>query len=116
MGNVRDVGSYFEQRMHELEDLPIVGNVRGRKLMMCVEFVADKKSKQTLPDEANIGKIVSNHCEKLGLIVRSIVHLNIMSPAFVLTRDDVDFVLQTLRQGITGAMTDLKSMGVDYTR
>jgi putrescine---pyruvate transaminase len=114
MGNVRDVGSYFERRLHELEDLPIVGNVRGRKLMMCVEFVGDKKTKATLPDEVNIGKIVSNHCEKMGLIVRSIVHLNIMSPAFVLTRDNVDFVVDTLRQGIVGAMADLKAMGVSY--
>jgi putrescine---pyruvate transaminase len=67
-----------------------------------------------LPDEVNIGKIVSNHCEKMGLIVRSIVHLNIMSPAFVLTRGNVDFVVDTLRQGIVGAMADLKSMGMPY--
>ena len=114
MGNVHDVGSYFERRLHELEDLPIVGNVRGRKLMMCVEFVADRQTKQTLPDAVNVGKLVSNHCEKLGLIVRSIVHLNIMSPAFVLTRDNVDFVVDTLRQGIVSTMGELKAMGVTY--
>jgi hypothetical protein len=32
----------------------------------------------------------------------------------VLTRDDVDFVVDTLRQGIVGAMGDLKAMGVSY--
>jgi putrescine---pyruvate transaminase len=112
MDNVRDVGSYFERRLHELEDLPLVGNVRGRKLMMCVEFVADRKTKALLPDAVNVGKLVSNRCEAMGLIVRSIVHLNIMSPAFVLTKGDVDFVVDTLRQGIVQVMGDLKAQGI----
>ena len=116
MGNVVDTGGYFERRLHELEDLPIVGNVRGKKLMMCVEFVADRGTKATFPEELNIGKLVSNRCEALGLIVRSIVHLNIMSPAFILTHSDVDFVVETLRAGIVGVMDDLQRSGVAIGR
>ena len=111
MDNVRDVGGYFEQRLGELADLPIVGNVRGQKLMMCVEFVADQRTKTLFPDEINIGKRVSNRCEEMGLLVRSIVHLNIMSPAFVITRSQVDFVVDTLRSGIEATMADLRKEG-----
>lgn len=111
MDNVRDVGQYFESRLHELEDLPIVGNVRGRKLMMCVEFVADRASRSLFPESLNIGKRVSNRCEQMGLIVRSIVHLNIMSPAFTLTRDQVDFIVDVLRKGIEATMDDLRREG-----
>lgn len=112
--NVRDVGGYFESRLAELRDLPIVGDVRGTKLMMCVEFVADRASKALFPDEVNIGKLVSNRCEAMGLIVRSIVHLNIMSPAFVITRAQVDFVVDTLRKGIVATIDDLRRSGVPF--
>jgi adenosylmethionine-8-amino-7-oxononanoate aminotransferase len=90
--------------------------VRGRKLMMCVEFVSDRKTKATFPEEVNIGKLVSNRCEKLGLIVRSIVHLNIMSPAFTITKQQVDFVVDTLRAGVVGVMDDLKGEGIAFGR
>jgi putrescine---pyruvate transaminase len=112
MDNVRDVGEYFETRLQELSALPIVGNVRGRKLMMCVEFVANRGTKDLFPEEVNVGKRVSNRCEEMGLIVRSIVHLNIMSPAFIITRAQVDFVVDTLRQGIEATMADLRREGV----
>jgi adenosylmethionine-8-amino-7-oxononanoate aminotransferase len=110
--NVIDVGSYFEQRLRELEDLPIVGNVRGRKLMMCVEFVADRATKETFPSALNIGKRVSNRCERMGLLVRSIVHLNVMSPGFTLNRSDVDFVVDTLRRGILEVIDELRAQGI----
>lgn len=112
MDNVVDVGAYFERRLQDLEDLPIVGNVRGRKLMMCVEFVADRATKETFPVALNIGKRVSNRCERMGLLIRSIVHLNIMSPGFTLTRSDVDFVVDTLRQGIVEVIDELRDEGI----
>lgn len=100
LAGARKVGGYFESRLRELEDLPIVGDVRGRRFMMCVEFVADKTTKALFPGKVNIGKLVSNQCEKLGLIVRPIGNLNIMSPALTLTREQVDFTVDTLRRGI----------------
>jgi len=112
MDNVRDVGGYFERRLGELRDLPIVGDVRGTKLMMCVEFVADQAKKELFSDDLNIGKRVSNRCEQMDLIVRSIVHLNIMSPAFVITTAQVDFVVDTLRRGILMTMDDLRREGL----
>ena len=60
----------------------------------------------------NIGKRVSNRCERMGLLIRSIVHLNIMSPGFTLTRSDVDFVVDTLRQGIVEVIDELRDEGI----
>jgi adenosylmethionine-8-amino-7-oxononanoate aminotransferase len=105
------VGSYFEERLHELRELPIVGDVRGMKLMMCVENVADKATKETFPDAINIGKQIANKCDAMGLIVRPIVHLNVMSPPLVLTKDEVDFTVETLGKGIRAVLDDLVRSG-----
>ena len=48
----------------------------------------------------------------MGLMVRTIAHLNIMSPAFVITRSEVDFVVDSLRSGIEATMADLRKEGV----
>ncbi|MEM7430140.1 MAG: aminotransferase [Pseudomonadota bacterium] len=111
LAHVMDVGAYFEERLHSLTDLPIVGQVRGSKMMMCVENVADKETKELFPDEINIGKRIANACDEMGLMVRPIVHLNVMSPPLVMTRDDVDFVVETLGKGISKVTDDLVASG-----
>lgn len=100
LGNARRVGRVFEARLKELEALPLVGQVRGRRLMMCVENVADKATKRLLPEELEVGKRISDECEEMGLMVRPIGHLNVMSPPLVMTEDDADFVVRTLGRAI----------------
>ena len=76
LDNARTVGDYFENRLKELLALPIVGDVRGRRLMMCVEYVADKSTKTSFPDAANISRRIAQRCEAKGLLVRPLGHLD----------------------------------------
>ncbi|PWE34248.1 aminotransferase [Maritimibacter sp. 55A14] len=112
LAHAAEVGTYFETRLKALEELPIVGQVRGRKLMMCVENVADKATKRLLPDELDIGRRISDTCEEMGLMVRPMGHLNVMSPPLVITRDEVDFVAETLGRAIAKVTDALVADGV----
>lgn len=105
--NAREVGGYFESRLATLTDLPIVGEVRGKLMMMCVEFVADKKTKTLFPESLDVGKVVSDQAEKRGLIVRPIVNLNVMSPALILTHEQVDFIVDALTESIQAAAREI---------
>jgi adenosylmethionine-8-amino-7-oxononanoate aminotransferase len=105
------VGAYFNDRLKTLEDLPLVGNVRGRGLMLCVENVADKATKALLPDGANESKRISDAAEEMGLLVRPIGHLNVMSPPLILTEAQVDVIVSTLRRAITRVTDDLVREG-----
>ncbi len=100
LGNAARVGAAFEQRLADLEALPMVGQVRGRKLMICVENVADKATKALLPAELDVGKRISDACEAMGLLVRPIGHLNVMSPPLVITEEQAEFVAATLGRAI----------------
>ena len=105
------VGAYFETRMAALADLPLVGDVRGRKLMLCVENVANRETKELLPDEANESKRISNVAESLGLMVRPIGHLNVMSPPLVISESQIDFIAETLTTAIRQVTDDLVREG-----
>ena len=109
--NAAKVGAYFEARMSRLESLPMVGQVRGRKLMLCVECVVDKTSKALLPDDADESKRISDIAESLGLIVRPIGHLNVMSPPLIITESQVDFIAETLEKAICQVADDLTREG-----
>ena len=105
--HVRDVGPYFMKRLAELKELPIVGDVRGSHLMACVENVANKETRALFPEQLDIGKRIADHAEALGLIVRPIGALNILSPPLVLTREHVDDLVAMLQEAIERTVSDL---------
>ncbi|NIB41082.1 aminotransferase [Pseudomaricurvus alkylphenolicus] len=110
--HVQDVGDYFEQKIRELSDLPIVGQVRGRKFMICLENVANKETKELLPAEAKVGNRIADHCQARGLIVRPLAHMNVLSPPLIMSRDQVDTLASILRESIVATMADLKEEGL----
>lgn len=107
LDHVKEVGPYFQEQLRTLADLPMVGDVRGSHLMACVEFVEDRATRRRYPDELDVGKLVANACEPRGLIVRPMVHLNVMSPPLVITRSDVDHIVSVLRDAIVEVRADL---------
>jgi len=111
LDHVRKVGPYFLERLGELHALDMVGDVRGTHLMACVEFVKDKNTGETFPEEMDIGKLVSNEADRLGLIVRPMVNLNVMSPSLICTEQDIDFIVDTLRQAIEVTSGKLRNRG-----
>eukprot|EP00117_Sycon_ciliatum_P018591 scpid52834/ scgid17129/ Alanine--glyoxylate aminotransferase 2, mitochondrial; (R)-3-amino-2-methylpropionate--pyruvate transaminase; Beta-ALAAT II; Beta-alanine-pyruvate aminotransferase; D-AIBAT len=65
--NCEDVGTYFLQRLASLRDeFEIVGDVRGKGLMIGVEFVEDKESRTPL-DKQLMGA-VWEECKDLGVL------------------------------------------------
>ena len=110
--HVRDVGPYFQQRLRELEDIDIVGEVRGEGLMACVECVISKKSHDPLVLDYEIGYRIDRHCQALGLLVRPLINMCVMSPPLIITRAQIDELVDKLRQGIELAMHDVQREGL----
>ncbi|WP_370277538.1 aminotransferase [Pontibacterium sp.] len=110
-GLVKDLGAYFEEQVKTLIDLPIVGDVRGRKYMMCIENVANKETKELIDPDAKVGNRIADHCQARGLIVRPLAHMNVLSPPLTLSKENIDFLVATLRESIEATMEDLKRDG-----
>lgn len=110
MEHVRQVGPYFQKRLRQLSELPVVGDVRGMGLMGCVE--CSIPGIDFLSVDYEIGNRIDAHCQKLGLIVRPLVNMCVMSPPLIITRDQVDELVQILRLGIEHTMDDLRREGV----
>jgi adenosylmethionine-8-amino-7-oxononanoate aminotransferase len=110
--HAQEVGPYLQQRMRELIDIPIVGDVRGMGLMACVECVIGQESKDPLTLDYEIGNRIDKHCQELGLIVRPIINMCVMSPPLVITKAQIDDMVGILRKGIERAMQDVRREGL----
>ena len=106
-GQVLKTGPVFQETLKSLESLDLVGEVRGSHFMMCIESVADKATKAMLPAEVNVGKRIAQACQKRGLIVRPLGHLNIMSPPLILTVEQIGEMGEILHSSIKATMDDL---------
>jgi adenosylmethionine-8-amino-7-oxononanoate aminotransferase len=112
LDHVRAVAPYFQARLKSLEDLPLVGEVRGAGLMACVECVADRESRNPLALDNAVGKRIDAHCHELGLLVRPLINMCVMSPPLVITRAQIDDMVAILREGISRTMDDLRREGL----
>lgn len=102
---VRDLGAYLLGRLKELEALPHVGDARGKGLLAGVELVRDKASKEPVA-ESVMTRVVAHGLKRkvlLGRMNRSVPGLNsviAMAPAYVVARQQIDLIVDTLREAI----------------
>ena len=108
--HVQDVGPYLQQQLQTLRNIPIVSDVRGIGLMGCVECEINKGDDDLVMDY-EIGNRIDKHCQALGLMVRPLVNMCVMSPPLTITREQIDEMIGILRQGIELAMRDLSDDG-----
>jgi len=111
-GHIRKVGPYFEKQLATLMDLPLIGDIRGSHFMMCLESVANRDTKELIDPSAKVGNRIADACEKRGLLVRPLGHLNVLSPPLVLTETQIDWMVDILRVSITEVMDDLTREGI----
>lgn len=104
-GHVRKIGPYFQQRFRELIDEPIVGDVRGSHLMLCVEFVKDKQTKEPMPVEWQFAKRIHAETTARGLLARPMGHLVVLSPPLIISKAQIDEA-RTALEGAIRAATD----------
>ena len=110
--NALEVGPYMQEQLRTLSDLPIVGDIRGMGLMGCLECVASQESRQPLELDYEVGSRIDKHCQALGLLVRPLINMCVMSPPLCITRGQIDEMIRILREGISRTMADLEAEGI----
>ncbi|KAM8985076.1 alanine--glyoxylate aminotransferase 2, mitochondrial isoform 2-T2 [Ara ararauna] len=94
--NSEDVGTYMLLELAKLRDkFKIVGDVRGRGLMIGVEMVTDKDHRHPLPAE-EVSQILED-CKDMGVLIgRGGLYSQTfrIKPPMCITKKDVDFAVE----------------------
>jgi adenosylmethionine-8-amino-7-oxononanoate aminotransferase len=86
------------QRAAAWRGLPLVGDVRGRGMMLGVELVSDPHERTTIPAEKLAGHRVTDRARELGLLVRPIGNTVIFMPPVGVPLDTLDEMIDRLDQ------------------
>ncbi|XP_023072295.2 alanine--glyoxylate aminotransferase 2, mitochondrial isoform X2 [Piliocolobus tephrosceles] len=104
--NSQEVGTYMLLKFAKLRDeFEIVGDVRGKGLMIGIEMVQDKISRRPLPRE-EVNQIHED-CKHMGLLVGrgSIFSQTFrIAPSMCITKPEVDFATEVFRSALTQHM------------
>ena len=80
--------------------------------MSGIECVMNKDSKEALVLDQAIGNRIDEESLKLGLIIRPIYHVCVLSPALIITKNQIDDLVAKLYLAIENAMKKVESEGL----
>jgi len=99
-----EMGAYLIDGLRGLTDLKVIGDVRGKGLLIGVELVTDRHTKEQL-DAAQLAGVVE-FCRDQGVIVgragggRGFGTTITLCPPLVITRAECDRIVDTLRRAL----------------
>lgn len=95
-------GYYFIEQLKELEDLPIVGDIRYKGLFVGIELVKDKKSKIPL-EECYLGDLIKE-AQQEGVIIGknsttipNYSNVLILAPPLIIEKNELDIIVKVLK-------------------
>jgi len=115
LGQVRSNETSFRAALDDLQDLPIVGDVRGTGYFYGIELVRDRDTKETFSEDESdrlLRGFLSNRLLELGLICRAddrgepVIQL---SPPLIAGQEEFDTINAVLRQALTEAMRQMET-------
>ncbi|RII76210.1 aspartate aminotransferase family protein [Pseudomonas monteilii] len=88
---------YLQQRLRELADHPLVGEVRGLGMLGAIELVKDKATRARYEGKG-VGMICRQHCFDNGLIMRAVGDTMIIAPPLVISIEEIDELVEKARK------------------
>ncbi len=100
-------GAYFQKKLAELSDHPIVGETRGVGLLGAIELVKNKKTRERFDPALEVGYRCRLHCFANGLVMRAIGDTMVLSPPLVISESEIDELFGLARQCIDLIAADI---------
>jgi putrescine---pyruvate transaminase len=106
-----DVGPYLAKAFAQLQEHPLVGEAQTCGLMGALLLVKDKPSGADrgtpFAPEQEIGMVCRGHCFSNGLIMRAVGDRMIIAPPLVITRTQIDEMVELIRRCLDLTLADV---------
>lgn len=104
--NVAEVGPYLHEQMKaRLGDHAHVGEIRGQGLMIGVELVKDRASKEAYPMQDRTGRKVLKAAAERGLITRALGDTLVFAPPLVINKTEIDELVDKFGQAVDAVLS-----------
>ncbi|MCW3479416.1 aspartate aminotransferase family protein [Neisseriaceae bacterium JH1-16] len=102
-----DTGPYLQKSLREVfGQHPLIGEIQGTGLVAALQFCQDKATRQRFDNESDITWRCRTHGFEEGVIIRSTLGRMIMAPALVITRSEVDQLIDKTQRAVDRTARD----------
>ena len=109
-----DIGPYFNNALKRLDSDPLVGETRSLGLIGAVEIVSKPGTNERFTGkEGKAGPVVRDACIKNGLMVRGIRDSIVMCPPLIITKAEVDRMVDIIAKSLREVEPVLKALKAD---
>ena len=98
--NSKNTSVYLNEKMKEIADHPLVGEVRMKSYIGCVELVKDKEKGTMFEDTGTVGTICRDYCVENGLIMRAVRDGMIFCPPLIFSKNHIDELVEKLKKSL----------------
>ena len=103
-----ETAPYLQKRLRELNDHPLVGEVRGVGLLGAIELVQDKATRKRYEGKG-VGMICRQFCFDNGLIMRAVGDTMIIAPPLVISKAEIDELVTKARKCLDLTLSALQA-------
>lgn len=104
--NNRALAAHMGNRARELASHSHVAEVRQTGMIVAIEMVKNKRTREPYPWQERRGLVVYRHALERGVLLRPVGNVVYFMPPYVITPDEIDLMVQVAREGIEKATCD----------
>ena len=90
----------FEERIDELFEIDIVGDVRHKGMLMGIELVKNKRKKIPISPKTSINKIFFEEGKNNGIYLRTLGNIVMLVPPLAISENELDLLIDRIIQTI----------------
>jgi adenosylmethionine-8-amino-7-oxononanoate aminotransferase len=97
------LAAHMGARARELESHPHVAEVRQTGMIVAIEWVRNKASREPFPWQERRGLRLYRHAIERGVLLRPVGNVVYFMPPYVITPEEIDLMVEVAREGIEKA-------------
>jgi adenosylmethionine-8-amino-7-oxononanoate aminotransferase len=99
----RTLAAHMARAAAGLAEHPQVSEVRQRGMILAIEMVKNKKTRESFPWQERRGLAVYRHALERGALLRPLGDVIYFMPPYVIAPEEIDFLAEVAREGIEAA-------------
>lgn len=110
VANAAEVGAYLRESVEQaIGDEPMVGEISGLGMLVGIEVVADRATREPFDTALGVSKRIARRCQELGVLINPSFSGNVdgyrgdrfgVCPPYTFTRSDVDETVSALARAV----------------
>ena len=100
---IQKTSAVFENRVNDISNLDMVGEIRHKGMVMGIELVQNKNSNKPLSSKTSINKLVFDEGRKHQIYFRTLGNIIMLVPPLAISQKDLNFL-------IDGTISTIKSI------